>query len=166
MPFSVMLDGETHSVEIIARKPNLIVEIDGRRRVVDMVEDEDGYRALSFGEMPHEFESASDGEVAWVRSVEGRTFRIIVEDPIAAAADSGAVADEIRAPMPGSVVDVLRQPGDEVKRGDTVLTIESMKLQTNLTAPRDGVLAELLVGPGDTFGKDAAVARLETLVED
>ncbi|WP_417512866.1 biotin/lipoyl-containing protein [Minwuia sp.] len=162
MPFPVTLDGETHAVEIIARKPNLIVEIDGRRRTVEMVEDEDGYRALSFGGLPHEFETGQDGETAWVRSLDGRTFRITVEDPIAAAADSGAAADEIRAPMPGSVVEVLKQVGDAVRRGDTVLTIESMKLQTNLKAPRDGVLAELLVGQGDTFGKDAAVARLES----
>jgi biotin carboxyl carrier protein len=160
MPFVVNLEGDTHSVEIVARHPKLIVEIDGRRRVVDSVEDEDGYRALSFGGLPHEFENARDGDGAWVRSVTGRTFRINVEDPIAAASDSGAAADEIRAPMPGSVIDVVRSPGDSVTRGDVILTIESMKLQTNLAAPRDGVVAELLVGPGDTFGKDAVVARL------
>lgn len=162
MPFSVMLDGEPRSVEIIARKPSLIVEIDGRRRTVEMVEDEDGYRAISFGGLPHEFESVSDGETAWVRSVSGRTYQLSVEDPIAAAQDLGAAADEIRAPMPGSVVEVRAAVGDAVRRGDVVLVIESMKLQTNLAAPRDGVISELLVGQGDTFGKDAAVARLES----
>ena len=45
--------------------------------------------------------------------------------------------------MPGVVVSVEKQPGDPVTAGDTILTIESMKLQTNLTAERDGVLDQI-----------------------
>ena len=162
MPMIVHMNGEPHSVELIARKPELILSIDGRRIAVEKLGDESGVVSLLLDGMPHDFDAARDGGEIWLRDGEGQTFRASVEDPIAAAQESGAAADEIRAPMPGSVVEVRAAAGDAVKRGDVVLVIESMKLQTNLAAPRDGVIAELLVGAGDTFGKDAAVARLES----
>lgn len=166
MPWQLMLDGERHSIEIIARRPELVLEIDGRRVSVERLGADGGIVSLALDGLPFDFDAARDGETIWLRDGDGRTFRALVEDPIAAAQDTGAAADEIRAPMPGSVIEIVRQPGDAVKRGDTVLTIESMKLQTNLAAPRDGVIAELLTGPGDTFGKDAVVARLQPLEED
>ena len=77
-------------------------------------------------------------------------------------ADAGTGGlDHIRAPMPGSVVQVHKQAGDAIMRGETLITIESMKLQITLLAPRDGRLARLLRGVGDTFDKDEIVAELE-----
>jgi biotin carboxyl carrier protein len=67
----------------------------------------------------------------------------------------------VRAPMPGVVVSVQKTIGAAVRRGETILTIESMKLQMALNAPRDGVIAELPVREGDVFDKDAVLARLE-----
>ena len=63
--------------------------------------------------------------------------------------------------MPGAVVAIHKQAGAEVKRGETIVTIESMKLQMALAAPRDGVLAEIRRGAGETFDKDEIVAELE-----
>lgn len=165
MPTVITLNGERHEVEIVARRPDLILSIDGRQVAVERLGDRDGVVSLAVDGLPFDFDAAREGATVWLRGAEGRTWRASVEDPIAAAQEGGAAADEIRAPMPGSVIEVRAASGDAVKRGDVVLVIESMKLQTNLAAPRDGVLAEVLVGPGDTFGKDAAVARLEPVEE-
>ena len=54
--------------------------------------------------------------------------------------------------MPGVVVSVNAKPGDHVKEGQPLLVIESMKLETSLTAPRDGVVAEMPFAAGDSFG--------------
>ena len=67
--------------------------------------------------------------------------------------------------MPCSVVEIHKRPGDAVTRGETLVTIESMKLQIALLAPRDGVLTKAPAAPGETFEKDAVVAELETLGE-
>ena len=57
---------------------------------------------------------------------------------------------EVHAPMPGLIVDVLVKAGDTVKEGDTVIILESMKMQNELKAPRGGTIARLRVEEGDS----------------
>ncbi len=54
----------------------------------------------------------------------------------------------VAAPMPGAISTVAVKKGDAVKAGDVLLTIEAMKMETALHAPRDGTVTELLVTPG------------------
>ena len=72
-----------------------------------------------------------------------------------------ATEHRIRAPMPGRVVVVQKQPGDAVSAGDVVLVIEAMKMELALKAPRDGVLAEVRAQAGDFVEGDAVLATLE-----
>ena len=51
----------------------------------------------------------------------------------------------VAAPMPGSVSTISVRPGQPVKAGDVLLTIEAMKMETALHAPRDGLVKEVLV---------------------
>ncbi len=74
---------------------------------------------------------------------------------------SAATEHRIRAPMPGRVVVVQKQPGDTVSAGDVVLVIEAMKMELALKAPRDGVLAEVRAQAGDFVEGDAVLATLE-----
>jgi 3-methylcrotonyl-CoA carboxylase alpha subunit/geranyl-CoA carboxylase alpha subunit len=68
-------------------------------------------------------------------------------EPPAAAAGSAA-ANELRAPFNGKVVAVRAAAGAALKKGDTVLVLESMKLEHALAAPRDGTLRAVHVEPG------------------
>lgn len=70
--------------------------------------------------------------------------------------------DEIRAPMPGTVVAVAVRAGERVARGATLLVIESMKLETTITAARDATVASLRVAAGQAFERDALLATLES----
>ena len=54
----------------------------------------------------------------------------------------------VAAPMPGAISTVAVKKGESIKAGDVLLTIEAMKMETALHAPRDGTIAELLVTPG------------------
>ena len=54
----------------------------------------------------------------------------------------------VAAPMPGLIATVAVKPGQAVKAGDVLLTIEAMKMETALHAPRDGAVQEILVHPG------------------
>ncbi len=67
---------------------------------------------------------------------------------------------ELRAPMPGSVLLVPVSDGDTVKAGQTVIVLESMKMELSLTAPVDGTVTELSVDVGDKVGRDQIVARV------
>jgi acetyl-CoA/propionyl-CoA carboxylase biotin carboxyl carrier protein len=67
---------------------------------------------------------------------------------------------DLRAPMPGSVLLVPVQPGDAVEAGQTVVVLESMKMELALAAPVDGTVTELGVSVGDKVGRDQIVARV------
>jgi acetyl-CoA/propionyl-CoA carboxylase biotin carboxyl carrier protein len=68
---------------------------------------------------------------------------------------------ELRAPMPGSVLLVPRSVGDAVEAGETVVVLESMKMELSIVAPVDGTLTELGVSVGDKVGRDQVVATVE-----
>jgi acetyl-CoA/propionyl-CoA carboxylase biotin carboxyl carrier protein len=68
---------------------------------------------------------------------------------------------ELRAPMPGSVLLVPAAVGDSVEAGQTIVVLESMKMELALTAPVDGTVSELSVSVGDKVGRDQAVAKVE-----
>ena len=77
------------------------------------------------------------------------------------AADEGeAVA---RAPMPGAVIGVNVEPGAAVRRGQALLVIESMKMETTIAAPCDGTVQTMHVRVGQTFDRDAPLVTLERL---
>lgn len=165
MAFTLMVDGKSHRVEVVRRRPHLVVRVDGREHEVSLAGEEgDGRHTIEIGGEPVRFARARAGELVVVR-LGGRTYDIGLVDPRAGTAGATSAQDQIKAPMPGAVVSVHKAAGDAVKRGETIVTIESMKLQTALTAPRDGTVAEVLRKDGETFEKDEVIARLEPIAE-
>ena len=65
-------------------------------------------------------------------------------------AETGNV-NQIGATMPGSVLDVLIQPGDHVKKGQTLMVTEAMKMETSIEAPFSGVIADVFVHKGEAI---------------
>jgi propionyl-CoA carboxylase alpha chain/3-methylcrotonyl-CoA carboxylase alpha subunit len=80
-----------------------------------------------------------------------------------AGADAGEIQGDaaIRSPMPGKVVAVNVAAGDAVTKGQTLLTLEAMKMEHALTAAFDGKVAELNVAAGDQVAEGVVLARLE-----
>ncbi|WP_332692452.1 acetyl-CoA carboxylase biotin carboxyl carrier protein subunit [Bosea sp. (in: a-proteobacteria)] len=160
MAFKLELDGKRHSITILARRPHLVVSVDGRRHVVEAIDEAgDGRRTLTIDGEEIDFVRAQTADGALLR-LNGRTLAVRRAGAAADASASGGGAHAVRAPMPGIVVAVHKAPGDSVLRGEAVITIESMKLQMKLDAPRDGEIAEIGVREGDGFEKDAVLARL------
>ena len=65
--------------------------------------------------------------------------------PAAAPAGTGEL---IESPLPGSVFKIVVSPGQAVKKGDTLLIIEAMKMENELSAPRDGVVSSIVTNVG------------------
>jgi biotin carboxyl carrier protein len=163
MGFAITLDGAAHEVEIVALRPRLKLRIDGREYSVTGEEgEEDGRRRIEIDGQPVRF-ARVHVEGRQILRMDGGTFEAILVDPRDAAEAAGGSHDHVRAPMPGAVVQVHKRAGEAVARGETLLTIESMKLQMALAAPRDGVIAEVKRSVGETFDKDEVVVVLEPL---
>ena len=83
--------------------------------------------------------------------------------PVAApkAAASGAAGSvKIEAGAAGKVFKIEAKPGQTVKKGDTILILEIMKMETPVVAPQDGTVASIEVSVGDSVASGALLATL------
>ena len=109
-----------------------------------------------------------EGEGAdWVVTLHGRRVpvtvrtwreRLMAEAATAEPADAGPVT--VKATLPGLVVAVAVEPGAEVAEGDPLLTIEAMKMQNEVRAPRAGQVLEVSVAAGQAVATGAPLLRL------
>ena len=72
---------------------------------------------------------------------------------------SGSTALELHAPMNGKVLAIAAQSGSAVQKGDVLLTIESMKLEHAITAPRNAVVQAVQVSPGQQVAPQQVLLR-------
>lgn len=82
-------------------------------------------------------------------------------DVIAHAGEGASEAGRLTAPMPGKMVAFLAQPGDKVSKGQALAVMEAMKMEHQIHAPRDGVVAELLYAVGDQVAEGSELLKLE-----
>ena len=73
--------------------------------------------------------------------------------------ESGEVS--VKAPMPGLVVEVMVKKGERVFRGQNLLVIESMKMESGVASPCDGVVAETRVRSGQAVETGDVLIRFE-----
>ena len=79
----------------------------------------------------------------------------------AAAPVAAAKGNAIKTPRPGVIIDVKVNVGDDVKKGDTVVILEAMKMENNINADRDGKVVAVQVTKGDTVADGAVLVVLE-----
>ena len=72
--------------------------------------------------------------------------------------DSGS---QITAPMPGMIIKYEKNVGDSVKKGDTIIVLEAMKMENSLPSPIDGVIKSIHFSTGDSVAKDDVLAVVE-----
>lgn len=73
---------------------------------------------------------------------------------------AGAQSGDLKAPMPGAIVDVLVSEGQSVTKGERLLVLEAMKTQQPFLAPFDGVVAKVLVAKGDQVADGALLVQV------
>lgn len=70
--------------------------------------------------------------------------------PAAAAKSGPGAGAPVKAPLPGVVTKILVKEGQSVKKGETVLVLEAMKMENNITAEADGTVTGICVSAGDS----------------
>ena len=69
--------------------------------------------------------------------------------------------DSVKSPMPGVVIKIVAEVGQEVKKGDVLIVVEAMKMENSLIAPRDGVIKTIIVKTGDQVDGSTSLILLE-----
>lgn len=140
----VTLGGKPVDVDVVQLEGALSVRVGGK--VVD----------LTTEGAPPEIGMIANGHRSYVR-VESERQRAA-----AAAKKGGGGASEktIKSPMPGRVVRVLVQPGQDVKAGATLLVVEAMKMENEVKAKADAKIVEVHVKEGATVEGNAKLVTL------
>lgn len=116
---------------------------------------------------------AADGTIAV--TVNGETYSVVREPepvvekkkvvvkPVAAKASAGGdeMQDALRSPLPGTIIEIPAKIGQQVKEGETLIVLEAMKMNNNLTAERDGVVKSILVEEGEAVKENTPLVTFE-----
>jgi geranyl-CoA carboxylase alpha subunit len=100
----------------------------------------------------------TDG-ILWMQA--GGAMRRYIDVTLAARASGAGGEPLLRSPLAGRVAAVLANPGDVVKKGQSVVVIESMKIENHVAAGMSGVVAEILVRVGMQVAPGARLAIIE-----
>lgn len=103
---------------------------------------------------------SSDNAKRWV-TVNGRTVVLTKSSGTKRSGAGQEHASELAAPMPGVVRSVNIEQGESVKKGQTLLVLEAMKMEIRIQAPFDGMVKSLAVKVGETVEREQILVKLE-----
>lgn len=162
MRLDVRIGGRARRVEFVRREHCFLLSVDGREVEVDALEVTPGTYSILLGGRSFEASVQPTGETLQVHCGT-EAFSIQVFDPRAWHRKRGGVIEtegrqQITAPMPGKVVQLLVNAGDRVDTGQGLLVVEAMKMQNEIRAPKTGVVERLLVSAGQAVNAGEILA--------
>ncbi len=163
MKYVTTVNNKRFEIEILADGS---VTVDGKTREVDFIALGPAMYSILSENVSHELtiEQREDEIEVLMR---GRLYsnRVLDERALLMAQRSGSLGNEtgevnIKSPMPGLIVAVKVETGQEVKAGETVIILESMKMQNELKAVRDGVVGSVNVEAGQTVEQNKVLLSI------
>ncbi|MBL8102610.1 MAG: biotin/lipoyl-binding protein [Anaerolineales bacterium] len=146
-------------VEINPSGENYTVTLDGKTVFVQVIRAEDGHMDLLIDGQRVTAHVSSDMAKRWV-TIDGRTIMLTKTS----GAKQGVRHDHaggLIAPMPGQVRSVSVRVGDVVKKGQTLLTMEAMKMEIRIQALKDGRVKSVFVSQGQTVEREQILIEME-----
>jgi biotin carboxyl carrier protein len=180
--FQFTLDGKEHEVNTGRERGELI--IDGQEYVAIIESPAKNRRVITLNERRYELRVV-EGEVSegeFILDLAGELIPVEVSEislravrgpppskakKVALPTDklpkkaAKAVGGGIRAPMPGRIVEVFVEAGDEVEAGDVVLILEAMKMENELRSPGKAIVQSVNVKPGDSVASNQLLVALD-----
>jgi biotin carboxyl carrier protein len=165
MRYVIIRDDRQIPIEVEEREGGYTVDLDGKRYEVDGSKILEGLYSLVIGGESFEVtvHSSKPGKYD-VHLYDGmRQVELLSPLEMVLRTEGGKAsshARSVKAPMPGKVVKVLVSPGQRVAKGQGVVVVEAMKMQNELHAPADGVVATVRVKEGDSVESGAELVAL------
>jgi acetyl/propionyl-CoA carboxylase alpha subunit len=141
--------GKSYRVDIAGKTADVEIIRSNNRQLELLI---DGQRVTAY--------ISSDGAKRWV-TVNGQTFLLTKSSSAKRRSAGHDHASELAAPMPGQVRSVNVREGEAVKKGQTLLVLEAMKMEIRIQAPRDGVVKKLVVKQGQTVEREQLLIEIE-----
>ena len=134
--------------------------IEFRENIFHVIKGDKGYTAMLV--------SFNAEEKTMVININGNDYDISIKDKndlllqqLGIATKSSSVVQFIKAPMPGLIISISVAEGDEVKKGDTLLILEAMKMENVIKSPRDGKVKKVNVQLKQAVEKNQVMLAFE-----
>lgn len=139
---------------------NLDVSFDKRRGIYQILNDDKAYRILSTG-------STNQGKNQSLQ-INDINIDVKIMDALDQQVDSMGLSviddsrsNNINAPMPGLILDIMCQEGDEIEEGTSLLILEAMKMENVIKAAGSGVITKIHHSKGDAVEKGQLIIEIE-----
>lgn len=154
MKYTTIVNNTQFEVEILK---DGTVTVNGKPYEVDFLSLQESLYSMILNSKSYEM-AIEEERGAYELSLNGRLYEATVLDQrsLLMAQRKGGLtigSGEVNSPMPGLIVEVLVNVGDKVTQGDTVVILESMKMQNELKAPRDGTVQTVNAEAGQSVEK-------------
>jgi biotin carboxyl carrier protein len=157
------VDGQAVHITV---DPEGAITLDGLPVEVDLQSIDGGFHySLLLGAASHEV-FVEHCEDFCVVTLDGQRYRVEAADERARQAGARRAAEEetgeaeVLSPMPGVVVAVLVEAGQEVRAGEGLLILEAMKMENEIRAPRTGIVEVVQVTAGQRVSQDDMLVRI------
>jgi biotin carboxyl carrier protein len=162
----IQLGSNSHDVTLTHQVGGpALMSVDGIKTSVSLKSLGDDCFNVRFGDCKADVRLVAKGEDVFVQAF-GRAFILRVLEPVEQAHEASGAGDLVtKAPMPGLVVELHVDEGEQVTEGQNLMTIESMKLLTVLKARCAGIVEKIHFAEEQTFNKNALLVSLQDLLE-
>lgn len=164
----IQIGNRVADVELISKHQNKVkLSIDGNVYEVDITMLNEGvYSILHNGKSYNAELVRENTQNAYKANVDFSAYDVKVIDEKAKYLRMRKGGDDrqenkIISPMPGKIVSIPVKPGDPLRKGDTAIVIEAMKMQNNFRVASDCTIKEILVNEGDTIAANQLLIHLE-----
>ena len=164
MTYDITIDGKNYRLELNRADGRWSCRLDGRDVEVDAVLARPDVLSLRLGDQAFEVkcERVAGDMRLWVGSA---GFAVEVRDPRSLRGRVRALDEhgprKLTAPMPGKIVRLLVNEGEEVETGAGVLVVEAMKMQNEIKSPKKGTIRRILVAEGAAVNAGDVLAIVE-----
>lgn len=169
MAYEISIEHRTASVEVLNRAGDrTLIQVDDRKYDLDIVEVQKGAYSIIYNGHSYNVEIIpGENSKKYTVITFNKTFNVEVID-----AESKYISnrnkgmemegsDQVASPMPGKVVKIPVNVGDEVSAGQTLIVVEAMKMQSEFKSPGEKIVQAILVKEGDTVDSHQVMIRLE-----
>lgn len=169
MTIEIKIDKRIAAVETISHKGNnLEIKVDGKIYNIDLMHTDEGAYSILTNGHSYDIELVPLSKHKHFNAYNlfnNYSIEVIDAESRYRANRSSASAmgseNKISSPMPGKVVKIPVNVGDEVKKGDTLITISAMKMESEYKSPIDGKVLKINVSEGSTIEANQVLIEIE-----